>query len=127
MRKEISSKVLSAVGPYSLGVDAGGLVLFSGQIPIDPKTGKLVEGDVKAQTEQVFSNIFSLLESAGLTPDDVQKVNVFLTDMNDFQAMNEVYKNKFNKPYPARSTLGVSALPLGSKVEIEIIANRGNS
>jgi len=122
MRKEICSKVLSAVGPYSMGVDAGGLVFFSGQIPIDPKTDKLVEGDVKAQTEQVFSNIFNLLESAGLTPDNVQKVNVFLTDMNDFQAMNEVYKTKFNKPYPARSTLGVAALPMGSKVEIEIIA-----
>ncbi len=121
-RKEISSKDIAAVGPYSLGVNVDGLVLFSGQIPIDPKTGKLVEGDVKAQTEQVFSNIFNLLESAGLTPDNVQKVNVFLTDMNDFQAMNEVYKNKFNKPYPARSTLGVAALPLGSKVEIEIIA-----
>jgi len=124
MRKEICSKVLSAVGPYSFAVDADGLVFFSGQIPIDPKTGKLVEGDVKAQTEQVFSNIFNLLESAGLTSDDVQKVNVFLTDMNDFQAMNEVYKNKFNKPYPARSAIGVSALPLGSKVEIEIIAKK---
>jgi len=124
MRKEICSKDITAVGPYSLGVDAGGLVLFSGQIPVDSKTGKLVEGDVKAQTEQVFKNIFNLLESAGLTADDVQKVNVFLTDMNDFQAMNEVYKDKFNKPYPARSTLGVAALPLGSKVEIEIIAKK---
>jgi len=124
MRKELSSKTLTAVGPYSLGVDADGLVLFSGQIPVDPKTGKLVEGDVKKQTEQVFSNIFNLLENAGLTGDNVQKVNVFLTDMNDFQAMNEVYKDKFNKPYPARSTLGVAALPLGSKVEIEIIAKR---
>jgi 2-iminobutanoate/2-iminopropanoate deaminase len=123
-RKEVCSKVLAAVGPYSLAVDADGLVFFSGQIPIDPKTGKLVDGDVKTQTEQVFSNIFNLLESAGLTPDDVQKVNVFLTDMNDFQAMNEIYKDKFNKPYPARSTLGVSALPLGSKVEIEIIAKK---
>jgi len=123
-RKEISSKTLTAVGPYSFGVDADGLVLFSGQIPVDQKTGKLVEGDVKKQTEQVFSNIFNLLENAGLTGDNVQKVNVFLTDMNDFQAMNEVYKDKFNKPYPARSTLGVAALPLGSKVEIEIIAKR---
>jgi 2-iminobutanoate/2-iminopropanoate deaminase len=123
-RKEICSKVLAAVGPYSLAVDADGLVFFSGQIPIDPKTGKLAEGDIKMQTEQVFSNIFNLLESAGLTSDDVQKVNVFLTDMNDFQAMNEVYKHKFNKPYPARSTLGVSALPLGSKIEIEIIAKK---
>ncbi|MDR2583135.1 MAG: RidA family protein [Fibromonadaceae bacterium] len=121
-RKEICSKDIAAVGPYSLGVNVDGLVFFSGQIPIDPKTGKLVEGDIKAQTEQVFSNIFNLLESAGLTSDNVQKVNVFLTDMNDFQDMNEVYKNKFNKPYPARSTLGVAALPLGSKVEIEIVA-----
>jgi 2-iminobutanoate/2-iminopropanoate deaminase len=123
-RKEISSKDIATVGPYSLAVDAGGLVFFSGQIPIDPKTGKLAEGDVKVQTEQIFSNISNLLESAGLTFDDVQKVNVFLTDMNDFQAMNEVYKNKFGKPYPARSAIGVSSLPLGSKVEIEIIARK---
>ena len=123
-RKEISSKHLTAVGPYSLAVDSDGLIFFSGQIPLNPETGKLIEGDVKIQTEQIFANISNLLADAGLTLDDVQKTTVFLTDMNDFAAMNDVYKNQFSKPYPARSTIGVNALPLGAKVEIEIIARR---
>jgi len=123
-RKEISSKYLPAVGPYSLAVETDGLIFFSGQIPLNPETGKLTEGDVKIQTEQIFTNISRLLGDAGLTMDDVQKTTVFLTDMNDFAAMNDVYKNQFSKPYPARSTIGVNALPLGSKVEIEIIARR---
>ena len=123
-RKEICSKYLNAVGPYSLAVDTDGLIFFSGQIPLNPETGKLAEGDVKIQTEQIFANISNLLADAGLTLDDVQKTTVFLTDMNDFAAMNDVYKNQFSKPYPARSTIGVNALPLGAKVEIEIIARR---
>jgi 2-iminobutanoate/2-iminopropanoate deaminase len=123
-RREISSRGAAAVGPYSHGVDADGLVFLSGQTPIDQKTGKLVEGDVKAQAQQVFENLFNILESAGLNSDDVQKVNVFLTDMNDFQAMNEVYKQKFNIPYPARTTIGVASLPLGASIEIEMIAKR---
>ena len=123
-RKEISSNYLTAVGPYSLAVETDGLVFFSGQIPLNPETGKLVEGDVKIQTEQIFTNLSHLLGDAGLTLDDVQKTTVFLTDMNDFPVMNDVYKNQFSKPYPARSTISVNALPLGSKVEIEIIARR---
>ena len=123
-RKEISAKDAAAVGPYSHGIDADGLIFLSGQTPIDPKTGKLVEGDIQAQTEQVFKNLFKVLEAAGLTFDNVQKANVFLTDMNNFAAMNEVYKKQFTKPFPARTTIGVAALPLGAQVEIEMIAKR---
>jgi 2-iminobutanoate/2-iminopropanoate deaminase len=121
-RKGITARNLVSAGPYSHGVDADGLIFLSGQTPVDPKTGKLVEGDIKAQTEQGFKNLFSVLAAAGLTSDDVQKVNVFLTDMNDFPAMNEVYKRQFAEPYPARTTVGVASLPLGARVEIEMIA-----
>jgi 2-iminobutanoate/2-iminopropanoate deaminase len=123
-RKEIMAKDAAAVGPYSHAVDSGELVFLSGQTPVDPKTGKLTEGDVAAQTSQVFMNLRGVLEAGGLTFDNVQKVNVFLTDMNDFAAMNEVYKTQFNKPYPARTTIGVTALPLGARIEIEMIAKR---
>lgn len=91
---------------------------------MDPTTGKLVQGDVAAQTEQCFVNLFTVLDAAGLSPDDVVKANVFLTDMNHFAAMNEVYAKQFHPPYPARSTIGVAALPLGASVEIELIAKR---
>jgi 2-iminobutanoate/2-iminopropanoate deaminase len=83
-----------------------------------------VEGDIKTQTQQCFNNLFDVLETAGLTPDDVQKVNVFLTDMYNFSAMNEIYIKQFTEPYPARTTIGVSSLPLGAKVEIEMIARK---
>ncbi|MDR1143692.1 MAG: RidA family protein [Spirochaetaceae bacterium] len=123
-RKGINAQDAVAVGPYSHGIDADGLIFLSGQTPLDPKTGKLAEGDIKAQTEQGFKNLFSVLETAGLTSDNVQKVNVFLADMNDFPAMNEVYKKQFAEPYPARTTIGVASLPLGARIEIEIIAKR---
>jgi 2-iminobutanoate/2-iminopropanoate deaminase len=123
-RKAITSKKATSVGPYSHGIDSDGLIFLSGQTPIDPATGKLAEGDIKAQTQQGFNNLFGVLEAAGLGPDDVQKVNVFLTDMNDFSAMNEVYKQQFTEPYPARTTIGVASLPLGAKIEIEMIARR---
>ena len=123
-RKEISAKGASKAGPYSHGIDADGLVFLSGQTPIDPKTGKFVEGGIKAQTEQGFKNLLNVLEAAGLTFDNVQKVNVFLTDMNDFAAMNEVYRKQFNEPFPARTTIGVASLPLGARIEIEMIAKR---
>lgn len=113
-----------AVGPYSHAVASGELIYFSGQTPLDSQTGKLVEGDITAQTEQCFKNLFAVLEATGLTTDDVVKVNVFLTDMNDFAAMNNVYSHKFNAPYPARTTIGVAALPLGAMVEIEMIARK---
>jgi 2-iminobutanoate/2-iminopropanoate deaminase len=113
-----------AVGPYSHAIEAGDLLFLSGQTPVDSETGKLVEGDIVEQTKQCFKNLFKVLESAGLTPDHVQKVNVFLTDMNHFTAMNEVYSQQFSAPYPARTTIGVLSLPLGAQIEIEMIARR---
>jgi 2-iminobutanoate/2-iminopropanoate deaminase len=124
MRKVITSLKATAVGPYSHGVDSDGLVFLSGQTPIDPRTGKLVDGDIQEQTKQCFNNLRSILDEAGLTMSNVQKVNVFLTNMNDFAAMNEVYKQQFEEPYPARTTIGVAGLPLGAFVEIEMIVRR---
>jgi 2-iminobutanoate/2-iminopropanoate deaminase len=120
IRKAITSKNAISVGPYSHGIDSNRLIFLSGQTPIDLNTGKLVEGDIKAQTQQDFNTLFGVFESAGLGPDDVQKVNVYLTDMNDFSAMNEIYKKQFSEPYPARTTIGVASLPLGAKIEIEL-------
>lgn len=112
----------AAVGPYSKAVRTGNLLYLSGQTPIDPATGKLVEGDVARQTEQVFKNLGAVLGGAGLTFDHVIKANVYLTDMADFAAMNAVYTGVFQAPYPARTTVAVAALPLGCKVEIEVVA-----
>lgn len=123
-RKAYTAKGATAVGPYSHAVESGELIFLSGQTPLDSSTGKLVEGDIAAQTEQCFKNLFNVLEAAGLTSDAVLKVTVFLTDMNDFKAMNEVYAKQFSAPYPARSTIGVASLPLGAQVEIELIARR---
>ena len=121
-RKAFSAEGAISVGPYSHAVKAGETVYLSGQTPIDSATGKLAEGGIKAQTEQCFKNLFNVLKAAGLTPDDVQKVNVFLTDMKNFSEMNEVYEKQFMAPYPARTTIGVAALPLGADIEIEMIA-----
>ena len=123
-RKAITAPGAAAIGPYSHGVDSEGLVFLSGQTPVDPATGKLVEGDISAQALQCFSNLRAVLDAAGLTMDDVQKVNVFLTDMGNFAAMNEVYKPQFSAPYPARTTIGVLSLPRGANIEIEMIARR---
>ncbi|WP_456278645.1 RidA family protein [Bacillus sp. AK128] len=123
-RKAFNATDAVAVGPYSHAVESGDLIFLSGQTPVDSKTGRLVEGDIVEQTNQCFKNLFSVLEAAGLTPDHVQKVNVFLTDMDNFTAMNEVYSKQFSEPYPARTTIGVSSLPLGAQVEIEMIARR---
>lgn len=115
------------VGPYAQAVEAGELVFLSGQTPLDSATGKLVEGDIGAQTRQCFKNLFAVLAAAGLGADEVVKATVFLTDMNDFSAMNAVYQEQFTAPYPARSTIGVAALPLGARVEIELIARRNRA
>ena len=123
-RKTITSAKAASVGPYSHGIDSDGLIFLSGQTPISGDTGKIVEGGIAAQTQQCFNNLFGVLAAAGLAPDDVLKVTVFLTDMNDFPAMNEVYKTQFSQPYPARTTIGVAALPLGASIEIELIARR---
>lgn len=123
-RAAINPSEAIAVGPYSAAVDADGLLFLSGQTPLDPETGKLVAGGIREQTAQCLANLFAVLRAAGLTPDHVVKANVFLTDMNDFAAMNEVYRAQFAEPFPARTTIGVAALPLGAKVEIELVARR---
>jgi len=124
MRNPITSPTASAVGPYSHGIDTGEFVYCSGQTPIDPATGALATGGIPTQTAQCFSNLFAVLAEAHLTPADVIKVNVFLTNMDDFAAMNEVYATQFDQPFPARTTIGVASLPLGSNIEIELIAQR---
>lgn len=112
------------IGPYSPGMAAGDLVFISGQIPVDTATGKLVEGDVSAQARQSLENLKAVLEAAGLTFAHAVKTVIFLTDMADFAAVNEVYKGYVSEPYPARSTIAVAALPMAAKVEIEMIASR---
>jgi 2-iminobutanoate/2-iminopropanoate deaminase len=123
-RTAITAPNASAIGPYSHAVQSGDLIYLSGQTPIDPATGRLLEGDVSAQAAQCFQNLFAVLAAGGLSPDDVIKVNVYLADMQDFAAMNEVYARQFSAPYPARTTIGVAALPLGARIEIEMIARR---
>lgn len=123
-RKAFSAPDAVAVGPYSHAVEAGELVYLSGQTPLDPATGGLVAGGIGAQAERCFANLFGVLAAAGLAPDDVVKVNVYLVDMADFAAMNAVYERQFSQPFPARTTVGVASLPLGARIEIELIARR---
>jgi 2-iminobutanoate/2-iminopropanoate deaminase len=123
-RKSLSSPTASAIGPYSHAVDDGTHVFCSGQTPIDPVTGALRVGGVGAQTHQCFDNLFAVLADGGLGPDDVVKVNVYLTDMDDFSEMNEAYATRFSPPPPARTTVGVAALPMGARVEIELVARK---
>jgi 2-iminobutanoate/2-iminopropanoate deaminase len=123
-KRAISTPKGKVIGPYSMAIEAGDLVFVSGQIPLDAGTGKLVEGDVSAQARQSLENVKAILEAAGLSFDHVVKTTIFLTSMADFAAVNEVYKTYVSEPYPARSTVAVSALPMGAKVEIEMIAMR---
>lgn len=111
-----------AIGPYSQAVRAGQFLFLSGQTPIDPATGNLVEGDVAAQTRRVFTNLGEVLKAAGLSFDHVVKTSVFLADMNDFAVMNEVYGSYFKPPYPARTTIQAARLPKDCRVEIDAIA-----
>jgi 2-iminobutanoate/2-iminopropanoate deaminase len=122
-RKAVSAPNASTVGPYSHAVESNGFLYLSGQTPIDPATGRLVEGGIGEQAQQCFNNLFAVLRAAGLSPDQVVKVNVFLTDMGNFGAMNQVYAAQFSQPYPARTTIGVASLPLGADIEIEMIAS----
>ena len=124
-RKSFAAAGAATVGPYSHAVEAGDFVFVSGQTPMDPATGKLAEGGIAGMTEQCFKNLFAVLGAAGLTEENVVKVNVFLTDMSNFAEMNAVYATKFSAPYPARSTVAVAGLPLGAPVEIELSARRG--
>ena len=112
-----------AVGPYSQGVRVGDLLFCAGQIPVDPATGQLIAGDIRAQTERVLQNVNLLLQDQGLTPAHVVKTTVFMTNLAEFAAMNEVYAGHFRKDPPARSTVQVAALPRGANVEIEVIAH----
>lgn len=112
------------IGPYSRAVWAGELLYLSGQTPIDPATGHLVAGDIEAQTHQAFDNLETVLKDAGLSMHQVIKVNVYLTTMAHFQAMNAAYETRFQPPYPARTTIAVAELPLGASVEIELVAKR---
>ena len=116
-----------AVGPYSQAVAFGDLLFCAGQIPLDPATGEITGAGVPAQTERVIENIRAVLAANAMTLGDVVKTTVFLTTMDDFSAMNEVYARHFTPPFPARSTLAVVALPRGAKVEIEVTAARGAS
>jgi 2-iminobutanoate/2-iminopropanoate deaminase len=113
-----------AGAPYSQAIRVGDLVFVSGQIPLDAATGKLVADDVSAQARQSLENLKSVLGAAGLTFAHVVKTTIFLTDMADFAAVNEIYKTYVTEPYPARSTIAVAALPMAAKVEIEMIASR---
>jgi len=114
----------AAIGPYSQAVEAGGLVILSGQTPIDPATGTLVAGTIAAQTAQCLRNLFAVLTAAGLRGEDVVAAQVYLVDMADFAAMNAEYARHFTPPYPARTTIGVAGLPLGARVEIGLTAAR---
>jgi 2-iminobutanoate/2-iminopropanoate deaminase len=123
MKRIISTtKAPAAIGPYSQAVEANGTLYISGQVPIDPSTGKLVEGDISVQTEQVFRNISAILENAGYTFGDVVKSTCLLSDMADFKAMNEVYGKYYTERQPARAAYAVKGLPLGALIEIETIA-----
>ncbi len=115
----------AAIGPYSQAITHGGLVFTAGQIPLDPATMQLVEGDVAAETERVMQNLAAVLEAAGASLGSVVKTTVFLADMNDFAAMNEVYGRWFGDHAPARSTVQVARLPRDARVEIECIAVTG--
>jgi len=123
MKKIIStSEAPGAIGPYSQAVRSGRFLFCSGQIPLDPKSGQIVPGDIAAQTRRVLDNIGAVLEAENLTFDHVVKTTIFLTNLGDFQTVNEVYGSYFKQDPPARSTVQVSALPRGANVEIEVIA-----
>ncbi len=111
-----------AIGPYSQAVRAGNQIYCSGQIPIDPATGAIIDGDIAAQTRQVLTNLSKVLEAAGVSLDHVVKTTVYLADMNDFTAMNAVYGTFFSSPAPARSTVQAARLPRDARVEIDVIA-----
>lgn len=126
MKKQITTKnAPAAIGPYSQAVEAGRMVFVSGQLPVDPATGEFAEGGIKELTRQSLTNMKNILAEAGLTMDNVVKTTVFLADMADFAAMNEVYATFFAGVAPARSAVAVKTLPKGALVEIECIAVKG--
>jgi 2-iminobutanoate/2-iminopropanoate deaminase len=128
MKKIIStSGAPAAIGPYSQAVRCRGFIFCSGQIPLDPQSGQIVSDDVAAQTRRVLDNVSGVLRAEGLALGDVLKTTIFLTDLSNFQVVNEIYGSYFHTEPPARSTVQVSALPKGAKIEIEVIALAGNN
>jgi 2-iminobutanoate/2-iminopropanoate deaminase len=124
MRQAVATpSAQKAIGPYSQAIRAGSLLFLSGQVAIDPATGQLVEGDIAAQTHRVFQNLGEILKAAGATFDDVVRTTVYLADMNDFGAMNDVYGGYFSAPAPARATVQAARLPKDARVEIDLIAS----
>ena len=127
MKKIIStSDAPAAVGPYSQAVRVGSTIYCAGQIPLDPKTGQIVSGGIDVQTRRVLDNVAAVLRVEGLSFDDVVKSTIFLTDLGDFQTVNEIYGSYFKEAPPARSTVQVPALPKGARIEIEVIAVAGD-
>src|SRR2546423_14056268 len=123
MKKIVSTtEAPAAVGPYSQAIRIGNFVFCSGQIPLDPKTGQMVEGDISAQTRRVMENISAILRAEGLTFENIVKTTIFLSDLADFQTVNELYGSYFKSDPPARSTVQVAALPKNAQVEIEVVA-----
>jgi 2-iminobutanoate/2-iminopropanoate deaminase len=124
MKQAVSSPdAPRAIGPYAQAVRAGQLLFLSGQVPLDPATGQIVAGDIAAQTRRVFDNLGAVLKAGGRSFADVVRTTVFLADMNDFAAVNEVYGTYFSEPYPARATVQVARLPKDARVEIDLIAS----
>ena len=116
-----SPELAPPVGPFSQALELGGFIYFSGQVGQDPATGKVVEGGIVAETERVLRNLSAVLEAAGRNFDHVARVGVYLTSMSDFGAMNGIYARQFSQPFPARTTIAVAALPLGARVEIDLV------
>ena len=124
MRQAVSTpSAPAAIGPYSQAIRAGSLLFVSGQIPLDPATGSMIDGDVAAQTHRVFQNIGAILTAAGASFDQVVRATVYLADMNDFGVVNEVYGTYFSSPAPARATVQAARLPKDARVEIDVIAS----
>lgn len=126
MKREIRGvKAPTPIGPYSHALEVGGLVFCSGFVGLEPTTGSLVEGGIVPQTRMALANLSEVLKAAGLSLSDVVKTTVFMSDLSEFAAMNEEYAKHFSVPYPARSTIQVSAIPKGARVEIDAVASRG--
>ena len=116
-----TDKFAAPIGPFSVGVRGAGLLFLSGQVAQDPATGRLIDGDVARQTHQILDNIASALEAVGKSLEDVLRAGVYLTDISDFAVMSQAYSEHFSEPYPARTAIGVAALPLGAAVEMDVV------
>ena len=116
-----SQELAPPVGPFSQAVDAGGFIYFSGQVGQDPTTGKLVTGGIAAESDRIFQSLSAVLKAAGKSFDDVVRAGVYLTNMSDYVALNGIYAKHFRQPFPARTVIGVAALPLGACVEMDLV------